>query len=736
MKQNIKILALFLMLAAAAFFVISCGSDTRDTAGGGATVDTSASYVGPTACFNCHYWSVGESYLQGKHVIHSDHITAQSDDTCLDCHDPLREGRSLEEYIDPADVPLEGLAAVTCEDCHGGGGNHFGSGPIPYPSPDPFRCGQCHSSAFTHNAYHPEGDNIVEHLQNSQHYSGGIHGDDANGDVNPRCSRCHTDEGARKYKYIQGDNAELTAFFDNEPLLEDGSPIQCRTCHDPHDPTTLLMANSASASAEFNTCTNCHQIGIINATSLTGDLSEPYHRDRNDDTLPRDVRTILDTHFDNALTANIEGYVLDPLSDRVCRNCHNVHLANVNPDSSHIVNAGTSVNAQWAESAHGGHISESTYVGGVANVTETEAPAFVHYDFKAMTGGFDGTGRQACQRCHTSTGFKNFAADPALYNSADNVFYASGEQREMLYCWACHSDNAGGFNNPGLINATLPYAGNDSREDLVADLEGSNLCVSCHSGRSSGNAIKAETFPLNGVHFGSFNSHYLGAAGTMFRLVGYEYDTGIANYNNVGYYAHSGIGIGNTAIVNAVGSVGPCVGCHMGSDSSHTFDIFTYNSPGIANAIANQDVCDLCHGAPYTMDLTVLEEESLGYQNALDALEQELASAGYYYSACYPYFYNSSAFLCDSGYRAVDWPNEGILGAAFNFNYLGHEPGGFAHNRYYAKWLIFDSIDWMDNGIMNSFIDLTTAPEAAAWYQGDITNTADDNNVIRPVWTN
>ena len=29
--------------------------------------------------------------------------------------------------------------------------------------------------------------------------------------------------------------------------------------------------------------------------------------------------------------------------------------------------------------------------------------------------------------------------------------------------------------------------------------------------------------------------------------------------------------------------------------------------------------------------------------------------------------------------------------------YLHHEPGAYAHNRFYAKRLLFDSIDWIDN---------------------------------------
>jgi hypothetical protein len=47
------------------------------------------------------------------------------------------------------------------------------------------------------------------------------------------------------------------------------------------------------------------------------------------------------------------------------------------------------------------------------------------------------------------------------------------------------------------------------------------------------------------------------------------------------------------------------------------------------------------------------------------------------------------------------------MGAAFNFNLLVHDPGAFVHNRMYVKRLIYDSIDWVDDGIMNYSVGAT-----------------------------
>ena len=61
--------------------------------------------------------------------------------------------------------------------------------------------------------------------------------------------------------------------------------------------------------------------------------------------------------------------------------------------------------------------------------------------------------------------------------------------------------------------------------------------------------------------------------------------------------------------------------------------------------------------------------------------------------------------------------NEGVFGAAHNYNYLYHEPGAYAHNRFYTKRLIFDSIDWLDNFTLDGTItiDSATFPKAEVW---------------------
>jgi hypothetical protein len=47
------------------------------------------------------------------------------------------------------------------------------------------------------------------------------------------------------------------------------------------------------------------------------------------------------------------------------------------------------------------------------------------------------------------------------------------------------------------------------------------------------------------------------------------------------------------------------------------------------------------------------------------------------------------------------------MGTAINYNLLLHDPGAVAHNRYYSRRLIYDAIDWLDDGVMNYSVFVT-----------------------------
>jgi hypothetical protein len=418
----------------------SGGDQTANPAGDlGSDVESGIKYVGAATCVGCHAdfsWSDEEvdNFLAGPHVIHSGHIAANSSESCLECHDPLGDGPTLEALIDAVNVPAGGLAAVTCENCHGAGGDHHGIGPMPTPQPGVEACTQCHNNQIPedHGTNHPEAMNIAAEFASSAHATSlASHMFVDGSSVKARCAKCHADQGAKLYKNTKGDYKQLhdTLLPDGTPPVQDATPIQCRTCHDAHNPSKLLLESTATASAEFRTCTSCHQVsGSYHGADNSHSWNEAGEFTAAD-------RIITDTHFDDASTPEVEGYNIDPTNERACRDCHNVHSGEL------------TINEQWATSGHAGEISDvkaAADASDLANiiaaaVTSAEGGAFVEDDFahEGWTGD--------CQRCHTSTGSRNYLSDPVNYDPANNDFsYLAVGQREMIYCWACHTDNGGG----------------------------------------------------------------------------------------------------------------------------------------------------------------------------------------------------------------------------------------------------------------------------------------------------
>jgi hypothetical protein len=155
--------------------------------------------------------------------------------------------------------------------------------------------------------------------------------------------------------------------------------------------------------------------------------------------------------------------------------------------------------------------------------------------------------------------------------------------------------------------------------------------------------------------------------------------------------------------------------------------------------LQGSSTCNVCHdwGAGFDY-LWYLNDVRLAYEAGLVALEAQLEAKGYYFRQCHPYFYNEACECVSTGdpddpgipncirtSKTVtgndvrDWMSPGDLGpgdtivdtakhnmgAAFNFNMLKHDPGAFAHHSFYTKWLVYDSLDWLDdNSLGNDWV--------------------------------
>ncbi len=523
-----------------------------------------------------------------------------------------------------------------------------------------------------------------------------------------------------------GDSNNLTfGYTGNNPR----PVIGCESCHGPGSlhasaggagPISLVSNTTGTVisgatptvlSGQFVMCTSCHQL----LNMATGDVkSSPTHSTGTPAPIgPQYV--ITDTHFatpgnfTGAKKANlndITGYAMDYSNERVCTDCHNPHKA-------------AEINREWAESKH---------------ADKTKAGAWAHYNWSCTAndcGGASGD-RRSCQRCHTTGGFAAYADALAAGNASlaetirtgavSLVTYTSGFKPEMLKCNGCHSDNSGSLRNPGsylasYVIGTIPYA---KVTYQYPDLGHSNVCMTCHTGRESGAAIsKLNTGQPAIVSFASYSyqnvdGHYLTAGGTMFKGTGYEYNG--RYYTDPDTFMHKQIGTGTT---------GPCIGCHMertGMPGNHLFEPV---STGTGSMVVTSSVCFECHKTSSTELGRIVQDEKDNYEFGLEALEYQLlvSTPSYSFTTTHPYFNNADWRVFGDTDTTGNSGGKNTMGAAFNFSLLHHEPGAYIHNSRYVKRLIYDSIDWLDDGQMNLSVGTTlnnvcSAPTPSTWCDG------------------
>jgi hypothetical protein len=141
------------------------------------------------------------------------------------------------------------------------------------------------------------------------------------------------------------------------------------------------------------------------------------------------------------------------------------------------------------------------------------------------------------------------------------------------------------------------------------------------------------------------------------------------------------------------------------------------------------------------MTAAMLEPQSGAFQNGLTLIKQLLLVKYQikYDGSSYPYFYDMQKDA--TGKTAVtDWTRKNVagvsnaavlalgtgnvtviptggltqvqayrlMGACFNLNVLARDPGAFVHARTYTQRLVYDTVDYLDNNLID-FTSLTTA---------------------------
>ena len=285
-----------------------------------------------------------------------------------------------------------------------------------------------------------------------------------------------------------------------------------------------------------------------------------------------------------------------------------------------------------------------------------------------------------CSKCHSTSGFRDYiGADGGKAGSVEHEALTG----EVIACVACHNKAA-----REMSEVTFPSG------LKVANLGSEAGCITCHQGRESTVSVNKATanLPADAVSkkLKFINVHYRAAGATRYGTLAkgaFEYD-GLA-YK--GLYVHDKK---STA----------CTDCH----TLHTFKV------DVAN-------CDLCHRkVKSTKDFKKVRRTAgdfdgdgdgkEGIAGEIDTLHKALYAAIKDYAAkvsgspvvyeahTYPYFFNDKNNNGKADKPEAVFPNQykawtpRLLKAAYNYQFVAKDPGGYAHNPMYVIQILQDSL--------------------------------------------
>lgn len=694
-------LASFALISVLFLVLWGCGSsrDSSTSTTGDQTL-ASAPTVGINSCVSaqCHAVDTGAvaEWNEGVHANQENFpdTTYFGGDAaeCTPCHDQAGDSDNLLEdgLFDPLDPKVE-RPVVGCESCHGGGQFHFGivSG-LPFATPDYDRCGQCHNETFDHNTHHPFADSIVENYKAGAHINSIEAAHATPESIRAKCGRCHSDEGFRLYYPLTMDYTrdELSAFMDPLPELTNVNPVQCRTCHDSHTGELRVDAvedlNGQVYSSQFRTCTACHNVFIdavfdavankfsyaLDPIKLAADLDTDGGTDGRNNHYHGFFVDMVQTHFDNPDTMEVEGYNINAADENACLNCHDGHAATK---------------------------FEQEFASGIA--TEWGNEEHFHGDYKqeAFNHGFD-EGNAVCMECHNGTEAVKVIEG---LEAAD----LDGQPGRVVACVTCHDLTAKsadgtafelgarrqfkdmtGVTPTGDVTAIHTFESGQT-VDLTGD-EDNLLCLNCHSGRKAGSSvdeeIASEDLDDNGfADDGAYNFqniHYRAAGASLFGNMaggGYEFEGKV--------YASK---------FEHVDSNDLCIECH----SAHDGKLFIA-SPGFGPT-----GCNTCHtniniDPAVDYDGAIDQVRDIRMNGSFEDYDGNGVAEGIYYEVqglktVLLNAITASGVTQLGGYPYFSGISEASqLQAAYNYQVADKDPGSYAHNGDYIIQLLYDSIE-------------------------------------------
>ena len=317
---------------------------------------------------------------------------------------------------------------------------------------------------------------------------------------------------------------------------------------------------------------------------------------------------------------------------------------------------------------------------GHFNVTET---AFRYWD---ASGEVPAT----CARCHTAEGLPFYL---------DNNLNIAAPPSNSLTCSTCHN-SVSDFTMHVDDEVTFPSGAVVS----FGPGDSNNLCLNCHQGREStvsvNNAIAragvgddevSESLTFRNIHYFAAGASLFGSdVQGAYEFAGKEY---------LGRNMHDGEEAVSCTSCHQPHSgriiVSLCEDCHL--------DVFDYEDIQFIRVVDDVELVDYDGDGddmePIKDEIATLEEELL---IAIQAYAIETTGTGIVYDAHrHPYWFidtNADGIAdpdeINGDNRYVTWtPN--LLRAAYNYQYVAKDPGGYAHHPKYLLQVLYDSLEVM-----------------------------------------
>jgi hypothetical protein len=370
-----------------------------------------------------------------------------------------------------------------------------------------------------------------------------------------------------------------------------------------------------------------------------------------------------------------------------------------------------------------------------------------------IAGNFPDVGQSnICNSCHSARVVGPNLTD--LFNTGNWDLTNASFQNSHYMAASGNMYMKTGFKN--FTTLTAPAPGSNNLEGVAFDKTKSGISTYLKTLTALDKNSDGSVNTPDGVAGGQNSAH---------RRVGTSAITGSEDYLNAS--------INPDYVTGALATNGPCVTCHMKAFNPTPGNGFTppaEGRPGAGHSLkideaTAQQLCLQCHAdAPhldggtgtgtglYTtmtnladMEKAMLEPQSTAFQNGLTLVKKmlEIKYMIKYDPASYPYFYD----LSKTGTPAMaDWTRASVpayagyaasvnalnsatvkpltaaltkvqayrlMGACFNLNVLARDPGAFVHARTYTQRLVFDTVDFLDNNLMD-FTSLASARDLTA----------------------